>query len=755
MGSLPVLGAGIAAANLLAFREAFVILRGDEVLSLVSLAAALLFFGVGIALPMGFLGLARAREAAYLFFYWLTAIAIPAGMVCERWLMPSVLGPAAFQTPAHAGFLAAVLSGAMNVAGGAALALALSRETPPTGMARNKYALFLLGLAVGCGTSAYFIGDWFSPLLVNLCVSILLLTTAAVLSWRLASAAIVMSPPIWICLLVLITVCCSPLCQMLNYFTERWLFGPSVVEAHTSPTGVVTVTKQRKEVLISLNRVPMVHQGALRSCDEAVETANIPLLMHPEPQRVLVFGGSHPRLIQEALRQPVEAVEHLFADEAILPRFLTNIGYGITEPAEIKRLVTHAGDLDIRGLFKNWNVSYDVIIMDLPPASNAFLSRFYAVQFLSDLKALLKPEGLVAVRVSRVENAKPAQQVVGFTAFLRAFSAVFPNYVLAGAETTLCVGGLSQGPLALRTGRMAQSVKERGLSVHLPVKTEDGQALLREGPAKGDIRLAGTPTNRELKPITALCGLVGWLTAMPQGLRKWAVVLLRLDLETLAMALTALGFLGAVVAIFLRQRQVLGAFFGLCTGGFVAGVLLAVLLLADQCLYGTLYRDAGFVGSGFLIGGTSAAIIGLARRGGLSGTPAYGGLIEGGLLLVLGVVALMAPVILAALVAVAEPSARMLHLLITLPLVAALVGCAAGGLVPAASVVSAAEEAGAVAVVQARFHRAAVAVCVLSCALGLLVGATVLIPVLAIPETCYFCALFASVGIIVLIMARG
>jgi hypothetical protein len=285
-------------------------------------------------------------------------------------------------------------------------------------------------------------------------------------------------------------------------------------------------------------------------------------------------------------------------------------------------------------------------------------------------------------------------------------------------------------------------------------KGSSGPALLRKGLPANDPRLAGAPVDRELRPATSFSSAVGWLTAMPLHVRTRAIFLLNVDMEMLIMILVGLGFAVTIVAIFIRRRAVLGASFGLCSGQFIAGVLMGVLLLGDQCAFGTLFRDVGILGTAFFIGGSSAAIIALARRG----QTAYGSFVMAGLLLLLGIVAALTPSVLGIVAAASEPSLRLLHLFITLPLLSAVVGGSAGGLIPAAVSVMVAgrtRDQEATATPSCRADRAILAVGALSGALGLLFGAVLLLPVVTITGSCYFCALFASVGVIVLILARG
>jgi predicted membrane-bound spermidine synthase len=762
-----LLAAGLAVAELVALREAFLLLQGDELLTLICIATTVMAFGLGALFPAGLFGTGRGREAGFLFFLWLAGLAAPAGVVFVRMLSHALVRDNAVLNPVHAFAAAGVAAAPMGLLAGCAMAFALSREAPPSGTCRNKYALFALGLAAGCGVFTHLVADRFPPLPVALCVCILLLTTSAVLGYRFGSAALVLSPPIWISLLVAITISCSPLCQMLDFHSQRWVFGRDDVEVSSSPAGVVAMWTQGRQATVALNGVAMVRRGQARRPAEAVETAAIPLLLHPEPQRVLLVGGSNPDVIEEILQQHVMTpVEYVMPDEAVQAAILadTDLGSELKQAEAKGDLVIRREEGDVRTAIRNLRATYpyDVILVDLPGPSNVFLNRFYTRQCLSDLKALLRPKGILAVHVRPLERAGYAQQKLAFSSFLRTFSRVFPGYILAGNETRLCIGGASPEPLPTDPGLLERRRVERGVGVVLPPKGSSDD-LLRKGLPTEDPQFVGTPINGDLRPVTSLCSAVGWLAAMPPSVRGKAMLFFNVDVETLAIALVVIAFAVSIVAILVRRRRVLGAVFGLCSGQFIAGALLGGLLLSDQCIFGTLFRDMGLLGTAFFIGATAAAVIALARRG----QSLYGGFVMPGLLLLLGIVASVMPSVLGGVATASDTPVRLLHLFITLPLLAAVTGCSAGGLVPAAASVlaprrnstgqaaSPVTEQEAKAAASCRAERAALAVSALSGSLGLAFGAILLLPVVTITGSCYFCALVASVGVIVLLLTRG
>jgi hypothetical protein len=289
--------------------------------------------------------------------------------------------------------------------------------------------------------------------------------------------------------------------------------------------------------------------------------------------------------------------------------------------------------------------------------------------------------------------------------------------------------------------------------VSLPGIVKSDIPLLRQRATGGGGEMVNAPINQELRPITSLLSAVGWLAMMPPGLRARAAPLLMLGLETLGIILAAICLCALIAAIISKRGAAVSAPFGLIAGGFVAGVLMGVLLMADQFIYGTLFRDIAILGTAFFLGATSVGVIALARRV----RPSHGNVFLAGLLLLLGGVAIVTPIVLQRVANESDASLRILHLFITLPLLSALAGCAGGGLIPAAAFAGGgrSDAEGVEAGHAWRIDRFAFALGPVAGALGLMFGAVLLVPVLGIFESCYFCALAASMGVVVLILGGG
>ncbi|HEY8346555.1 MAG TPA: polyamine aminopropyltransferase [Symbiobacteriaceae bacterium] len=152
-----------------------------------------------------------------------------------------------------------------------------------------------------------------------------------------------------------------------------------------------------------LQVVEMEDFGKALVLDSAVQTtvgdeyiyhemiAHVPLLTHPNPQRVLVVGGGDGGTVREVLKHPeVQHVDMVEIDEAVIEacrKYLPEIACAFDDP----RLSLHVAD-GIAWMSKA-NNEYDVILVDssdpVGPAVGLFRESFY-----QDVFRALKPGGI-------------------------------------------------------------------------------------------------------------------------------------------------------------------------------------------------------------------------------------------------------------------------------------------------------------------------------------------------------------------------
>lgn len=149
---------------------------------------------------------------------------------------------------------------------------------------------------------------------------------------------------------------------------------------------------------------------------------HVPLMAHPNPERVLVIGGGDGGALREITKHPSVKLAHLVEIDELVPelsrRFFPKIAAGLDHP---KSKISITDGIEYVKSVKN---EYDVIIVDstdpVGPSVGLFTTEFY-----KNAHDALKPDGiLVAQTESPLFNPGLIREIAD------AFKASFPKYRL-------------------------------------------------------------------------------------------------------------------------------------------------------------------------------------------------------------------------------------------------------------------------------------------------------------------------------------
>jgi spermidine synthase len=178
--------------------------------------------------------------------------------------------------------------------------------------------------------------------------------------------------------------------------------------------------------------------------------AHVPLLTHPEPERVLIIGGGDGGTLREVLKHPgIEKVDLCEIDQEVIDasrRFFPDLSVGFDNT----RATVHIAD----GIefIRNHPRTWDVILVDssdpVGPAEGIFKEAFYVY-----LKEALKPGGIA---VTQSESAFLYETLIkGIFKFLPNifpvlgyYNTLVPTYTSGVIGFTFC--SLGQDPLTTK-----------------------------------------------------------------------------------------------------------------------------------------------------------------------------------------------------------------------------------------------------------------------------------------------------------------
>jgi spermidine synthase len=472
-----------------------------------------------------------------------------------------------------------------------------------------------------------------------------------------------------------------------------------------SPYGRLIVTESAGQFNFIENGVPLF---STHNTEQVEETVHYAMAQRPDARRVLLIGGGASGVAREILKYgSVEQVTYIELDPLIVEAARRFAPESLADPR------IHIVHTDGRLFVRQTNERFDVVIVNVPEPSTMQLNRFYTSEFYTELKRILRGDGVVSFALGRYQNFVSRELARLLGSAHKTLCESFRNRLLLPGGRVFVLA--SDGEL---TADVAARIAARGVKVSLMTRNyldatlmPDRLAALQQAPDKK------AALNEDFSPALYFYHLRYWLSRDPRGTG--------LLIGALLTAMLACPFLlrGGAVVVF--------------AGGFAASALEVVLLLGFQILCGSVYHQVGIVVTVFMAGLAVGAWLAnrpkkLSRRLSLS-------LLAGAL----GLFAALLPVTLAQLSIMSFATVRVIVPSVTFGL-AVLVGME----FPVATQAARTEPTvTAAAVYTADFAGAA---------LGALLASTLLIPLLGVAMTCWLTAgmNFAAAGLVWLRLKR-
>jgi len=233
---------------------------------------------------------------------------------------------------------------------------------------------------------------------------------------------------------------------------SRMSFGPFVI-ARRNPTEITSSLERLEEITEKRNvlyhkegltttvtvtesedgqRILLVNGKPDASSEGDLPTqellAHIPLLLHPEPRRVLVIGLGSGITLGSAGLYPVETLDCAEISPAVIAacRYFDEYNYRILDDPRVRIIVA-----DGRNHVALTDSAYDVIISEPSNPWIAGVADLFTLEFFRSCRDRLRDRGIVCIWIETYTISDPA-----FRSIVRTFQSVFPNATLWSPVTT-------------------------------------------------------------------------------------------------------------------------------------------------------------------------------------------------------------------------------------------------------------------------------------------------------------------------------
>ncbi|MDO8141847.1 MAG: hypothetical protein Q6358_10150 [Candidatus Brocadiales bacterium] len=356
---------------------------------------------------------------------------------------------------------------------------------------------------------------------------------------------------------------------------------------------------------------------------EYAQIAHLVMTQHPCPKHMLLIGNGLGGLISEMLLHPIETLDYVELDQRLL-----QISGEYLPPTDKQALsdsrvtVIHQ---DGRYYVKNSpkRQHYDIILVNTPDPSTAFLNRFYTLEFFKETRKILKSDGVLIASVSSAVTYI-GKEVGSYTGSLyRTLHEAFQNVLVTPGQTNFYFACNKDNVITLDIKTLMERyrnfrVKSDYFSEYLfytLLQPEQVKFIESQLSQRKDFLV-----NTDARPVTYFLNLVLWdsltggrLHGLFYGLKD---VGLKAFLVPIVIALA-----GRIIYVVLSQIKIrkkngkyhefsfhynkqlkTNGLIALATTGFTGIALEIVLLYAFQNIYGYIYERMGVIVAVFMVG---------------------------------------------------------------------------------------------------------------------------------------------------------
>lgn len=342
---------------------------------------------------------------------------------------------------------------------------------------------------------------------------------------------------------------------------------------------------------------------------ENSQIAHLVMTQHPAPERVLLIGGGMGGLIREMLKHPVDELDYIELDPVLIESTKKYL-----PPDEIKALSDKRVKIfhvDGRYFVKRAKAEkkYDLIFVNIPDPSTAFLNRFYTLEFFQEGNGILEKNGVFAIGISSAVNYL-GEEVGNYTGSVyQTIHSVFPHVIVSPGQTNYYFASNSFDTATFDIQALIKRYVERGVKseyfsehvFHTLLPPETVRFITEEVTSR-----KGLKVNTDTKPVTYFFNLMLWDKLSGSQLGSILVWLERSHLKTFLIPVFVFLVCRIVYVVVFRRsldaQQRFNSIAAIATTGFAGMALEIILIYVFQNIYGYVYEKIGLIIAVFMFG---------------------------------------------------------------------------------------------------------------------------------------------------------
>ena len=391
--------------------------------------------------------------------------------------------------------------------------------------------------------------------------------------------------------------------------TSQWK-GQNIVHYQNSIYGNICVAENEGQYIFFLDGIPQIITP-IPDIGFVEQFVHLPLLAHPDPEKLLVLSGGAGGVINEVLKHPsVELVEYVELDPLLL-ELMGKFSTPLTED-ELTDSKVRVNHVDSRLYLKTTENTYDLIMVGLSDPSDLQTNRFFTQEFFSLAEKKLNEDGILVIGLPGSLTYLNDELKDLNSCVFNTLKSVFPYVrVFPGDGKNLFLSSNSEGIFLLDRTSLVDRLIERDLNATVPVARHIDKKLHPRWQDwfLGFLEGSTQKINRDFEPLGMFYSVSHWNALFSPNLRglfRW--------FEMISVWIFFALFLIFIVLFLLvgsKNIELFGSGIPLCiaTTGFTGMIFDLALIYTFQSIYGHVFSWIGLLVTSFMAGAAAGALI--------------------------------------------------------------------------------------------------------------------------------------------------
>ncbi len=609
--SFLIMGASGITAQIVLLRELLISFLGNELTLGIILANWLILEAIGSFLVGKTVERIEKRLEVYIFVQLFFSVALPFSIyLCRvfKSLLSTIPGEGlGFAPILYSSFLillpVALSHGILFTYG---CKLSSQYEKKDATSIGKVYILETIGSIIGGLLITFLLIQYFNSFKISFMISFANAIVCLFLLWPTEGGLLRFQNTPWflsfLYVLLFLFLLVTPLSDQLHLTSlQRQWRELNVIHNENSIYGNITVTQRGEQYTFYTDGIPTITTPVpdIASIEDYV---HFPMLLHENPQSVLILSGGAGGMIREILKYPVTRVDYVELDPLLL-KLIHQFPTPLTQ-SELSDPRVKIHYQDGRLFVKRTSDRFDLIFIGLSAPQELQTNRLFSTEFFSIAKKKLNPGGIIVLSLpgSMTYLSPELRDLNG--CIMDTLKSVFAFLRVIPGETNLYFASDSERLLKATPQDLFNRLNQRKIPTSLMTKGYMEYRLHERWLTWFDKSMdkRSTHINSDFQPLGVFFNLSYWnalFSPYLTSLFKWFEGL-SFGLASGVMAiLTALGFI-----LFLKKPalSVYSVPYALFASGLSDMMLDLTIILTFQTLYGYLYYQIGLLITLFMVG---------------------------------------------------------------------------------------------------------------------------------------------------------